>query len=134
MTLGPQTEQNPHIAELAAIAIAVTSPPVSLHNRTITVLTRNQAALLAIEKPQQQSGQGSIRQIYHGVRMLRERGNNGARSMGARTAESWTGGSGEGSCEEGHGIGKDLREAITTSQSNNVNHIKKSEQSEKGTS
>lgn len=75
VTLGPRTEQNPYIAELGAIAVALTSPPVYLHNRTITVVTSNQAALLAIQNPRQQSGQGSIRQIYRGVRMLRDRGN-----------------------------------------------------------
>jgi hypothetical protein len=75
MTLGLRTEQNPYTAELAAVAMAVTSTPVHLRNRTITILTSNQAALLAISHPQQQSGQGSIKQIYHGVRALRERGN-----------------------------------------------------------
>src|SRR4051794_32985687 len=57
VTLGPRTEQNPYTAELAAVAIAVTSPPVRLRNRAITVLTSNQAALLAISHPRQQSGQ-----------------------------------------------------------------------------
>jgi hypothetical protein len=75
MTLGPKTEQNPYTAELAAVAMAVTCPPVPLHNRTITILTSSQAALLAISHPQQQSGQGSIKQIYHGIRALRDRGN-----------------------------------------------------------
>jgi hypothetical protein len=75
ITLGPKTEQNSYTAELAAMAMAVTCPPVPLHNRTITLLTSNQAALLAINHPQQQSGQGSIKQIYNGVRALRDRGN-----------------------------------------------------------
>ena len=56
MTLGLRTEQNTYTAELAAIAMAVTCPPVRLHNRTITILTSNQAALSAISHPQQQSG------------------------------------------------------------------------------
>jgi hypothetical protein len=75
MTLGPKTEQNPYTAELTAVAMTVTCPPVSLHNRTITIVTSNQAVLLAISHLQQQSGQGSIKQIYHGIRALRERGN-----------------------------------------------------------
>jgi hypothetical protein len=75
MTLGLRTDQNPYTAELAAVAMAVTCPPVRLHNRIITILTSNQAALLAISHPRQQSGQGNIKQIYHGVRALRERGN-----------------------------------------------------------
>jgi hypothetical protein len=54
---------------------AVTCPPVPLHNKTITILTSNQAVLSAISHPQQQSGQGSIKQIYNGVRALRDRGN-----------------------------------------------------------
>jgi hypothetical protein len=43
---------------------------------TITILTSNQAALLAIGHPQQQSGQGSIKQIYEKVRAW-PRGNLG---------------------------------------------------------
>lgn len=74
-TIGLKTGQNTYTAELAAVALAVTCPPVRLHNRTITVLTSNQAALLAIDHPQQQSGPGSIKQIYQGIGMLREQGN-----------------------------------------------------------
>jgi hypothetical protein len=55
--------------------MAVTCPPVPLHNKAITILTSNQAVLSAISHPQQQSGQGSIKQIYNGVRALRDRGN-----------------------------------------------------------
>jgi hypothetical protein len=75
MTLGPGSEQNAYTAELAAVAMALTCPPVRLHNRIITILTSNQAALLAISHPRQQSGQGSIKQIYKGVRALSERDN-----------------------------------------------------------
>ena len=75
MTVGLRTEQNPYTAELAAIAVALTSPPAYFHHRTITIVTSNQAALLAIQNPRQQSGQSSIKQIYHGVRTMRERGN-----------------------------------------------------------
>ena len=55
-TLGTKTEQSPYTAELAAVAMAVACPPVPLHNKTITILTSNQAVLSAISHPQQQSG------------------------------------------------------------------------------
>ena len=74
-TVGPRIEQNPHTAELAAIATAVAYPPVAVHNRTITILSSNQAASLTIGHPRQQSGQRSIKQIYRGIRALRDRGN-----------------------------------------------------------
>ena len=74
-TLGPRTEQNTYTAELAAVATAVTHLPALAHHMTITILSSNQAALLAIGHPQQQSGQGSIKQIYEKVRALRVRAN-----------------------------------------------------------
>jgi len=74
-TLGPRTEQNTYTAELAAVATAVTHLPALVHHMTITILSSNQAALLAIGHPQQQSGQGSIKQIYEKVRALRVRAN-----------------------------------------------------------
>lgn len=75
MTIGPQTEQNTYTAELAAVAMAVTHLPSLAHHMTITILTSNQAALLAICHPRQQSGQESIKQIYKKVRELRARAN-----------------------------------------------------------
>ena len=74
-TLGPVTEQSVYTAELAAVAVAVTCPPVYLHHKTITILTSNQAVLLAIANPHQQSGRDSLKQIYRAIHKLRERGN-----------------------------------------------------------
>jgi hypothetical protein len=56
-----KTEQNPYTAELAAAATALTCPPVRFYNRSITIMTSNQAVLLVISRPQQQSGQGNIK-------------------------------------------------------------------------
>ncbi|KAK0367645.1 hypothetical protein CLIM01_14998 [Colletotrichum limetticola] len=60
-TLGLRTEQNPYVAELAALAEAVKSLPQRLDYRAIHVFTRNKAAVLAIRHPRQQSGQREIR-------------------------------------------------------------------------
>ena len=73
-TLGPVTEQSVYTAELAAVAVALTCPPVFLQRKSITILTSNQAVLLAIGNPQQQSGQDSLKQIYRALHQLRERG------------------------------------------------------------
>ncbi|KAF6781162.1 hypothetical protein CMUS01_16787, partial [Colletotrichum musicola] len=61
-TLGLRTEQNPYVAELAALAEAVKSLPERLEYRAVHVFTRNKAAVLAIRNPRQQSGQREIRQ------------------------------------------------------------------------
>ena len=74
-TLGSVAEQSVYTAELAAVAAALTSPAVYQRHQTITVLTSNQAVLRTIADPQQQSGQGSLRQIYRAIERLRERGN-----------------------------------------------------------
>ena len=73
-TLGPVIEQSVYTAELAALAVAVSYPPVCLHRKNITILTSNQAVLLATGDPQQQSGQASLKQIYRAIHKLRERG------------------------------------------------------------
>jgi hypothetical protein len=72
VTLGPRSEQNPYIAELKAIAMAVRGLPPYLMGREITIFTSNQAAIQVINKPKQQSGQDSIIQIYETVRKLKE--------------------------------------------------------------
>ncbi|KXH64484.1 hypothetical protein CNYM01_14386, partial [Colletotrichum nymphaeae SA-01] len=74
-TLGLRTEQNPYVAELAALAEAVKSLPQRLDYRAIHVFTRNKAAVLAIRNPRQQSGQREIRQLYAGVQDLQRKGN-----------------------------------------------------------
>ncbi|KAK1450828.1 hypothetical protein CTAM01_17315 [Colletotrichum tamarilloi] len=74
-TLGLRTEQNPYVAELAALAEAVKSLPQRLDYRAIHVFTRNKAAVLAIRNPRQQSGQREIRQLYASVQDLQRKGN-----------------------------------------------------------
>ena len=74
-TLGSVTEQSVYTAELVAGAAAVTCLPVYLHRKTNTILTSNQAVLLAVGDPQQQSGQASMKQFYRAIHVLRERGN-----------------------------------------------------------
>ena len=74
-TTGWRHEQNPYTAELAAIARGVQSLPAFTVGRQITILSRNQGALLALSSPKQQSGQTNMREIHNTVRELRERGN-----------------------------------------------------------
>ena len=74
-TLGPETEQIGYTAELAPITVAITHLPAHLHYKNITILTSNQAVLFAISDPQQQSGQGRLKQIYRAIHLLRETGN-----------------------------------------------------------
>jgi ribonuclease HI len=74
--LGTREEQNPYTAELVAIATALEKVPASVHNRHITIVTRSQSALAAIRQPRQQSGQGTIRQIYELTRSHQRRGNS----------------------------------------------------------
>lgn len=76
ITLGTRTEQNPYTAELAAIAMAMRHLPPSLTRRQITICTSNQAALLAVGQPKHQSGQASIKEVYHAASTLRTRGNH----------------------------------------------------------
>ncbi|MDN5289591.1 MAG: Endonuclease/exonuclease/phosphatase [Mucilaginibacter sp.] len=50
VTLGTRDEQNPYTAELAAIAMALKSMPPSVSHRHITIITRIQSALAAINQ------------------------------------------------------------------------------------
>jgi hypothetical protein len=75
VTLGRRTEQNLYMAELAAIAATVKRLPLDLMGRQITIFSNNQAALLAVIQPQQQSGQTSIRQIYDTTQASKKGGN-----------------------------------------------------------
>jgi ribonuclease HI len=75
VTLGTMEEQNPYTAELAAIATALENLLASVCHRHITIVTRNQSALTAMRQPRQQSGQGTIRQIYELTRLHQQRGN-----------------------------------------------------------
>lgn len=72
ITLGPRSEQNPYVAELEAIAMAIQGVPPYLLRREITIVTSNQAALQVVSQPKQQSGQASVMRIYDAVRELRE--------------------------------------------------------------
>ncbi|KAM5527229.1 hypothetical protein FOXYSP1_20498 [Fusarium oxysporum f. sp. phaseoli] len=74
-TLGSRDDQNPYTAELEALAMALRCMPDGLQCRELTVLSSSQSSLKAIARPQQQSGQISIRQIYEHIERLRK-GNN----------------------------------------------------------
>jgi hypothetical protein len=76
VTLGARTEQNPYIAELAAMAMAMRCLPHHLVGRQITILTSNLGALLAASQPRYQSGQASIEELYNAAHALRKGGNS----------------------------------------------------------
>ena len=73
-TLGPRTEQNPYVAELAAMAHALEHLPRRKYH-SITLLTRNKAAVLTLRNPRQQSGQEHIRSIYESINKLKRKCN-----------------------------------------------------------
>ncbi len=75
ITLATRSEQNPYVAELQAIAMALRNMPQFVRNRRIAVFSSNQAALQAIAKPRQESGQRSLSQIYKATRALETRKN-----------------------------------------------------------
>ena len=76
VTLGARTEQNPYIAELAAMAMAMRCLPHHLVGRQITIFTSNLGALLAASQPRHQSGQASIEELYNAAHELRKGGNS----------------------------------------------------------
>ena len=73
-TLGPRTEQNPYVGKLAAMAYTLKQLPQRRY-RSITLLTRNKAAVLTLRNPRQQSGQKHICSIYKSIRKLRRENN-----------------------------------------------------------
>jgi hypothetical protein len=75
VTLGSREEQNLYIRELAAIADMLHSLP-KLRYRSILLVTRNRAAVLALKKPRQQSGQQHIYRAYQAIADLKREGNN----------------------------------------------------------
>ncbi|KAG6980395.1 hypothetical protein BFJ68_g17223 [Fusarium oxysporum] len=75
VTLGSQDDQNPCTAELEAIAMALRCMPDGLQCRKLTVISSSQSSLKAIARPRQQSGQGTVRQIYEHIERL-GKGNN----------------------------------------------------------
>jgi ribonuclease HI len=60
VTLRPQDDQNPYIAELEAIAMALRCMPDGLQCQELIVLSSSQSSLKAIAQLQQQSGQVTI--------------------------------------------------------------------------
>jgi hypothetical protein len=74
-TLGPDTAQNPYVAELVAIAEGLARLRPMLRNREIRIFTRNRGAVQAVIQPQGQSGQRIISQIYKEVEGLTIRDN-----------------------------------------------------------
>jgi hypothetical protein len=75
VTLGPRDEQNAYTAELEAIAMVLRCMPDGLRHRDVIIATRNRSALQAIAKPRQQSGQGTIQEIYKHAERLKKGGN-----------------------------------------------------------
>jgi ribonuclease HI len=71
-TLGPRTEQNPYAAELAAMAQALQQLPRRKYH-SITLWTRNKAAVLTLRNPRQQSGQEQICSIYESIHKLKRK-------------------------------------------------------------
>ena len=69
-TLGPRTEQNLYVAELAAMAHAFGHLPRRKYH-SITLLTRNKAAVLTLRNPRNQSGQEHICNIYKSIAKLK---------------------------------------------------------------
>jgi hypothetical protein len=90
VTLDPRDEQNAYTAELEAIAAALRCMPDGLRHRDVIVATRNRSALQAIAKPRQQSGQGTIREIYRHARRLEKGGNTIKMRWVSSTNESFT--------------------------------------------
>jgi ribonuclease HI len=75
VTLGLRDEQNAYMAELEAITMALRCMPDGLRHRDVIIATRNRSGLQAITTPRQQSGQGTIREIYKHARRLEKGGN-----------------------------------------------------------
>ena len=73
-TLGPRTEQNLYVAELAATARALQQLPRRKYH-SITLWTRNKAAVLTLRNPRQQSGQEQICSIYESINKLKRKCN-----------------------------------------------------------
>jgi ribonuclease HI len=62
------------VGELAAMAYALKQLPQRRY-RSITLLTRNKAAVLTLRNPQQQSGQEHVCSIYKSIRKLKRENN-----------------------------------------------------------
>ena len=73
-TLGQRAEQNPYSGELVAMADGLDALPKLRFCRMI-LTTRSKAAVQALRKPRQQSGQAFIRRIYDSAKNLKRHGN-----------------------------------------------------------
>ena len=74
VTLGSRSEQNPFSGEFAAIGHALRLIQ-DIRYRKIILATSNKAAVMALERPHQQSGQRYLCQAYDAIRALRNAGN-----------------------------------------------------------
>ncbi|GIZ38771.1 hypothetical protein CKM354_000217300 [Cercospora kikuchii] len=63
-TVSARTEHNPYTAALIALAEGLAQIPLSTVSRNIYLFSDNRAALQAVCRPRQQSGQETIQQIY----------------------------------------------------------------------
>ncbi|KAI1839389.1 hypothetical protein JX266_014400, partial [Neoarthrinium moseri] len=73
-TIATPLEQNPFIAELQAMAMALRAAATQDRPRQITVVSSNKAALLAVAQPRQRSGQEWLLDIYETTKRLKARG------------------------------------------------------------
>ncbi|KAG7429573.1 hypothetical protein Forpi1262_v009429 [Fusarium oxysporum f. sp. raphani] len=90
ITFGPRYEQNAYATELEAIAVVLRCMPDGLRHREVIIATRNRLALQAITKPRQQSGQGTIREIYKHAERLGKGGNTITMRWVSPTNDSFT--------------------------------------------
>ncbi|KAF6518133.1 hypothetical protein HZS61_002211 [Fusarium oxysporum f. sp. conglutinans] len=90
ITLGLRDEQNACMAELEAIAMVLRCMPDGLQHREAIIATSNRSALQAITKPRQQSGQGTIREIYKHAERLGKGGNTTTMRWVSSTNYSFT--------------------------------------------
>lgn len=74
-TRGTWEGHNPYSAELGAIAIGLEHLPQDARKSQITVISSNLAALKALIRPRQQSGQDSMIRIYRTIHKLRVKEN-----------------------------------------------------------
>ena len=132
-TPGPQTVQNTCTAELAAVATAVTHLPVLPHHTTITTMTSNQAALLAICRPRQQLGKRSIKQIYEKVRALRARANTVRGHWVSSLCTVELSGCAKRAAKPVLGTGENPRGRVDTGQGDNFDGDEESDQGQSGT-
>ncbi|KAJ0129356.1 hypothetical protein HZ326_27178 [Fusarium oxysporum f. sp. albedinis] len=90
ITLGLRDEQNACMAELEDIAMVLRCMPDGLQHREVIIATSNRSALQAITKPRQQSGQGTIREIYKHAERLGKGGNTTTMRWVSSTNDSFT--------------------------------------------